>query len=164
MNSALTTASKITRSSTFWWSYARPRQNLVFQEFKKGVQKSIQTCEHLPRICTLGPLFFNFSKIGFSKHQGPQVGVHPPISRPQKVITFLTTTNGQNNILVLTNSRTERALRAIMNNGPFSKSLGVFESRVYVLSNWVGILVAAQLFHYENEGSPKKSWFILEKI
>ena len=81
-----------------------------FQEFKKGVQKSIQTCEHLPRICTLGPLFFNFSKIRFSKHQGPQVGVHPTISRPQKVITFRTTTNEPRKHLIARSALSVREL------------------------------------------------------
>ena len=90
MNSALTTASKITRSSTFWWSYARPRQNLVFKSSKKvskSRSKPVSICQGYVHF---DHFFSTFQKSGFQNTSRHRQVSTPPISRPQKVITFLT--------------------------------------------------------------------------
>ena len=93
-NLPLTTTPNLLDSSTFLSTDAIHVRNMFFQEFKKGAQKWIQSREHLPRICTLWPLFCNFLKSGF---QNPTVlrGVSTPHMPPAKKWLFSERTNGR---------------------------------------------------------------------
>ena len=63
MNCALTTASKITRSSTFWWSWSR--QNLVFNSSKKVSKSRSKPVSICQGYLHFDHFFSTFQKSGF---------------------------------------------------------------------------------------------------